>query len=114
MAVEVGRDLPGGLLITADARQNASSTQLDSREAIAQITQAKELAKTLVIALPIAEWSLKVSDGWPDDPAEDCDGPAWAGVIPVEACYRAAIPAPGLRTGIPVPESVRRIQDSSV
>jgi uncharacterized protein len=74
----------------------------------------KELAKTLVIALPIAEWSLKVSDGWPDDPAEDCDGPAWAGVIPVEACYRAAIPAPSLRTGIPVPESVRRIQDSSV
>jgi type VI secretion system secreted protein VgrG len=36
-----------GLLVTADARQNASSTQLDSREAISQLTQAKELAKTL-------------------------------------------------------------------
>ena len=22
----------------------------------------------LVLALPIAEWSLKVSEGWPDDP----------------------------------------------
>jgi uncharacterized protein len=74
----------------------------------------KELAKTLVLALPITEWSLKVSAGWPDDPPEDCAGLAWAGVIPVEICCRAAIPAPGLRTGIPVPESVRRIQDSSV
>jgi type VI secretion system secreted protein VgrG len=36
-----------GLLVSADARPNAASTQLDSREAIAQITQAKELAKTL-------------------------------------------------------------------
>jgi nitroimidazol reductase NimA-like FMN-containing flavoprotein (pyridoxamine 5'-phosphate oxidase superfamily) len=73
----------------------------------------KELAKTLVLALPIAEWSLKVSDGWPDDPPADCAGPAWAGVLPVQARYRAPIPAPGLRAGIPVPESVRRIRDSS-
>jgi type VI secretion system secreted protein VgrG len=36
-----------GLLLSADARANASSTQIDSREAIAQLAQAKELAKTL-------------------------------------------------------------------
>ena len=29
---------------------------------------AKELAATLVLAMPIDQWSLKVSDGWPDDP----------------------------------------------
>jgi nitroimidazol reductase NimA-like FMN-containing flavoprotein (pyridoxamine 5'-phosphate oxidase superfamily) len=74
----------------------------------------KELASTLVFALPITEWSLKISDGWPDDPPEDCDGPAWAGVIPVEVRHRSPIPAPDLRAGIPVPESVRRIHDSSV
>ena len=73
----------------------------------------KELAKTLVLALPIAEWSLKVSDGWPDDQPADCAGPAWAGVLPVQVRYRAPIPAPGLRSGIPVPESVQRIRDSS-
>jgi hypothetical protein len=73
----------------------------------------KELAKTLVLALPITEWSLKVSDGWPDDPPEDRAGPAWAGVIPVQVRYRAPIPAPGLRAGIPVPGSVRHIQDFS-
>jgi nitroimidazol reductase NimA-like FMN-containing flavoprotein (pyridoxamine 5'-phosphate oxidase superfamily) len=75
---------------------------------------AKELASTLVFALPITEWSLKISDGWPDDPPEDCDGPAWAGVIPVEVRHCSPIPAPDLRAGIPVPESVRRIHDSSV
>jgi len=74
----------------------------------------KELASTLVLALPIAEWSLKVSDGWPDDPQEDCAGPAWAGVIPVQVRYGAPIPAPDLRAGIPVPGSVRRIHDSPV
>ena len=73
----------------------------------------KELASTLVLALPITEWSLKVSGGWPDDPPEDCAGPAWAGVIPVQVRYGSPVPAPGLRAGIPVPESVRRIRDSA-
>ncbi len=36
-----------GMLLSADARPNAGSTQMDSREAIAQLTQAKELTKTL-------------------------------------------------------------------
>lgn len=86
---------------------------LPGRLAEVRRSTRKELAKTLVLALPITEWSLKVSDGWPDDPPEDCAGPAWAGVIPVQAGYHAPIPAPGLRAGIPVPESVRRIGDSS-
>jgi uncharacterized protein len=73
----------------------------------------KELAKTLVLALPIAEWSPKVSDGWPDDPTADCAGPAWAGVLPFQVRYRAPIPTPGPRAGIPIPESVRGIRDSS-
>lgn len=37
---------------------------------------AKELAATLVLALPIAEWSLKVSDGWSEDPESDIAGDA--------------------------------------
>jgi len=86
---------------------------LPGRLAEVRPSTRKELAKTLVLALPITEWSLKVSDGWPDDPTEDCAGPAWAGVLPVQVRYRAPIPAPDLRAGIPVPESVRRIQDSS-
>ncbi|TAM89176.1 MAG: pyridoxamine 5'-phosphate oxidase family protein [Jatrophihabitans sp.] len=67
----------------------------------------RELAATLVLAMPIATWSLKVSDAWPEDPPEDVAGPAWAGVVPVREVYGAALPAPDLRAGIRLPDSVR-------
>jgi hypothetical protein len=71
---------------------------------------ARELAATMVLALPLAEWSLKVSGGWPDDGEEDVAGDAWAGVVPIApAAYAAPVPAPGLRPGIGVPDSVRRL-----
>jgi uncharacterized protein len=95
------------------ALDTVAEALLPGRLAEVRRSTRKELAKTLVLALPITEWSLKVSDGWPDDPPEDCAGPAWAGVIPVQVRYCAPIPAPGLRTGIPVPESIRRIRNSS-
>ena len=68
---------------------------------------AKELAATLVLALPIREWSLKVSAGWPEDLADDVAGDAWAGIVPViPASYGSPVPAPDLRPGVPVPPSV--------
>ncbi|HEY3630121.1 MAG TPA: pyridoxamine 5'-phosphate oxidase family protein [Jatrophihabitantaceae bacterium] len=69
----------------------------------------KELAAVLVLALPIEQWSLKVSEGWPDDPADDVAGPAWAGVLPVLQSYDHPLPAPDLRAGIDLPESVREL-----
>jgi nitroimidazol reductase NimA-like FMN-containing flavoprotein (pyridoxamine 5'-phosphate oxidase superfamily) len=69
----------------------------------------KELAATLVLALPIAEWSLKVSDGWPEDPDVDLAGDSWAGVLPMQTSYPSALPAPDLRPGIEMPPSVRRL-----
>jgi uncharacterized protein len=69
---------------------------------------ARELAATLVLSLPIEQWSLKVSAGWPDDPPEDVAGPAWAGVVPMATSYGAPVAAPDLRGGIAVPESVLR------
>jgi nitroimidazol reductase NimA-like FMN-containing flavoprotein (pyridoxamine 5'-phosphate oxidase superfamily) len=68
-----------------------------------------ELAATLVLALPIDDWSLKVSDGWPEDEPDDVAGPAWAGVVPLTWSYDAPLPAPDLAPGIEVPESVRRL-----
>lgn len=69
----------------------------------------RELAATLVLELPILEWSLKVSDGWPDDPEEDIADDAWAGVVPIVTCYGEPLPAPDLRTGIGQPPSVRNL-----
>jgi len=67
-----------------------------------------ELAATLVLELPIDEWSLKISAGWPDDPDDDVAGDSWAGVVPMITSYAAPQPAPDLRAGIDVPGSVRR------
>jgi nitroimidazol reductase NimA-like FMN-containing flavoprotein (pyridoxamine 5'-phosphate oxidase superfamily) len=81
---------------------------LPGRLAEVRPSTKRELASTLVLALPIGEWSLKVSDGWPDDTAEDRAGTAWAGVLPAAVRYGGPEPAPDLRDGIAVPESVRR------
>jgi nitroimidazol reductase NimA-like FMN-containing flavoprotein (pyridoxamine 5'-phosphate oxidase superfamily) len=58
---------------------------------------AKELAATTLLRMPLREWSVKVSDGWPDDPVEDFDEPVWAGVLPIESAFGAPVPAPDLR-----------------
>jgi uncharacterized protein len=68
-----------------------------------------ELAATLVLELPITEWSLKISAGWPEDPDDDVAGNSWAGVVPMTNRYASPAPAPDLRAGIGVPESVRRL-----
>jgi uncharacterized protein len=68
---------------------------------------AAELAATLVLGLPIDDWSLKISAGWPEDEEDDVAGPSWAGVVPVRQTYGAPLAAPDLRDGIDVPASVR-------
>jgi hypothetical protein len=70
-----------------------------------------ELAATLVLGLPIVEWSLKVSERWPEDPTEDVAGDAWAGVVPQYVGYGPPRPAPDLRPGVPVPASVQRLAE---
>ncbi len=73
-----------------------------------------ELAATLVLALPIEDWSLKISAGWPEDEDDDVAGPAWAGVVPVRQAYDAPQDAPDLRAGIVVPPSVRALTDRAL
>jgi nitroimidazol reductase NimA-like FMN-containing flavoprotein (pyridoxamine 5'-phosphate oxidase superfamily) len=68
----------------------------------------RELAATMVLSMPILEWSVKVSAGWPEDEPADVSGGAWAGVIPFHGMRIGdPQPAPDLRPGIPVPGSVR-------
>lgn len=66
----------------------------------------KELAGTCVLALPITEWSVKVSDGDPEDPPEDQELEIWAGVVPFELRAGAPRAAADLRPGIPLPPSL--------
>jgi len=67
----------------------------------------RELAATLVLALPLDECSVKVSAGPPDDDPADLDLPVWAGVLPLRMTCGVARPAPDLSADLPVPAYVR-------
>jgi nitroimidazol reductase NimA-like FMN-containing flavoprotein (pyridoxamine 5'-phosphate oxidase superfamily) len=70
----------------------------------------RELAATSVLGLALAEASAKVRVGsTDDDESPDAELDVWAGVIPFVSSYGEPEPAPGLRAGIPIPASVRRL-----
>ncbi len=97
----------------AQALLSVGERLIPGRTAEVRGSTPRELAATMVLAMPIAEWSLKVSDGWPEDPDDDVAGEAWAGVVPLTTARAStAVPAPDLRAGIPVPPSVRRLLES--
>lgn len=85
---------------------------LPGRTAEIRRSTPRELAATLVLALPILTWSFKSSDGFPEDPAEDLAGSAWAGAVPLRTGFDEPIPNPDLRPGIDVPASVRALTDA--
>ncbi|HVQ87374.1 MAG TPA: pyridoxamine 5'-phosphate oxidase family protein [Actinomycetes bacterium] len=80
---------------------------LPGRWADARHPNKKELAATLVLALPLDETSVKVADGPPTDEPEDIELPIWAGVVPMREVLGSPIDAPDLRKPYPVPEYVK-------
>jgi len=69
----------------------------------------KELAATLVLSLPIEEWSVRISDYWPEDPDDDIAGAAWAGQVRFGQAPVTVLDASDLRAGIDAPASVRAL-----
>ncbi len=69
----------------------------------------KELAATAVIALPLAEASVKVRSGGPKDDPEDYDSGIWAGVLPSSLTFGPAQPDPALTAGITVPKHIEAL-----
>jgi nitroimidazol reductase NimA-like FMN-containing flavoprotein (pyridoxamine 5'-phosphate oxidase superfamily) len=66
----------------------------------------KELAATALLALDLAEASVKVRTGPPGDEEEDLGLPVWAGVLPVRTVVGEPEPCPLLPAGTPVPDRV--------
>ena len=62
----------------------------------------KELAATLVLALPLDEVSAKVSDKMPEDDPQDVDRPVWGGIVPIRESF--GVPVAG-RDGCGVPRA---------
>jgi nitroimidazol reductase NimA-like FMN-containing flavoprotein (pyridoxamine 5'-phosphate oxidase superfamily) len=92
----LGDDLLAGLEVV-------SEHLMPGRWADARQPTRKELAQTMLLALPLDEWSLKVSDAPPDDAEDDLDLPVWAGVLPLREVAGQPVPAPDLRGTPPVP-----------
>jgi nitroimidazol reductase NimA-like FMN-containing flavoprotein (pyridoxamine 5'-phosphate oxidase superfamily) len=67
----------------------------------------RELKATLVMRLPITEFSAKVRTGPPIDNDEDYSFPAWAGVLPLQMVTGSPISDPKLDPKTPVPRYVR-------
>jgi uncharacterized protein len=66
----------------------------------------KEVAATAVLALPLAEASVKIRSGGPKDDAEDYQLGLWAGVIPAALTFGPAEPDPALNGNVPIPQHI--------
>lgn len=99
--------------VPADAKaavlEAMSDRIIPGRSGEVRPSSRKELAATTVLALPIERWSLRVSDGWPEDEPEDMAGDAWAGRVRFGSPDATLEPSPDLRQGIPVPSSVEAL-----
>ena len=91
-----------------------TDTFIPGRVAELRASTRKELAATVVLRLPIGSdnWSLKISDGWPEDPESDVAAGDWAGVVPITTSYGTPLRAPDCEESIPVAASVRALTGS--
>jgi nitroimidazol reductase NimA-like FMN-containing flavoprotein (pyridoxamine 5'-phosphate oxidase superfamily) len=80
---------------------------LPGRWADSRLPNEKELKQTLVLRLPIEEFSAKVRQGPAIDDEEDLSFPTWAGVIPLETVAGTPISDALLNLDTPVPEYAR-------
>ncbi|MGY2003140.1 pyridoxamine 5'-phosphate oxidase family protein [Blastococcus sp. SYSU DS1024] len=76
-----------------------------------RLPDRKELAATAVLALDLAEASVKIRTGPPGDDERDIEGagtpdPVWAGVLPVRTVLGEPQPCPLLPAGTAVPPRV--------
>lgn len=70
----------------------------------------QELKGTAILALRIAEASVKTRCGPPDDDdSPDAERNTWAGVIPLQSAYGSPQASPGLRAGIALSPSIKRL-----
>lgn len=87
-----------------DALRVLTEHLIPGRWADARHPNPKERAKTMTLALPLDEWSVKVGDGPPQDEPEDYTqepwASVWAGILPMAQ-----------RTGTPIPDAVTMERD---
>lgn len=90
-----------------DALRTLSEHLLPGRWAEARQPSRKERAATMTLALPLDEWSVKVSDGGPDDDPDDLSDPEllrlWAGRVPIREAFGTPLPDAHCPPDTPLP-----------
>ena len=94
--------------------ETLTDTFIPGRVAELRASTRKELAATVVLRLPIGpdNWSLKISDGWPEDPESDVAAGGWAGVVPITTSYGTPLRAPDCDESTPVAASAEALTGS--
>lgn len=76
---------------------------LPGRRASLRPMTRKEVAATIVLRLPVEEFSVKSRSGDPGDEGDDIHYPVWAGVMPLRLEFGEPIPAGNLDAGLREP-----------
>lgn len=97
---------PGRLVDDPAERRHALDLVVDQvvpgRSATLRPMTGKELAATMVVALPLAEASMKQRTGGPNDDQSDIDAGVWAGVLPLRTVAGPLMPDPDASGAPPV------------
>ncbi len=98
-----------GRLLTDEAERMAAleiivENMLPGQWDATRTPNRKEMAATAVLAVPLAEASVKIRTGPPSDEPEDYETDIWAGVVPVRVEYGKPEPDSLLPDTIAVPE----------
>lgn len=107
-AVVIGR-----CRVVEDAEERARALDLvvdhmvPGRAATLRPPTRKELAATVVLALPLAEASVKRRAGGPKDDPEDVEAGGWAGVVPLRTVAGAPEPDPWSPPVVPADVAAR-------
>jgi nitroimidazol reductase NimA-like FMN-containing flavoprotein (pyridoxamine 5'-phosphate oxidase superfamily) len=90
-----------------EALRSLSEHIVPGRWAESRQPNEREIKATLVMRLPITEFSAKVRQGPPIDDEDDYGFPTWAGVIPLEMVAGTPINDPRLDPKTPAPGYAR-------
>lgn len=79
----------------------------------ARSPNAKELAATELVEVPLEEASAKIRTGPPVDDEGDLDLPVWAGILPASIIWGPPVPMPMNRAAMPAPRYLLEYQRGS-
>jgi nitroimidazol reductase NimA-like FMN-containing flavoprotein (pyridoxamine 5'-phosphate oxidase superfamily) len=104
----------GKASLVGDAEKDAaldalSDSMIPGRVKEVRSSTKKELAATIIVALPLDECSVKISANSVEDAESDLNQGTWAGIVPIITSFGTPIPADDESAGLEVPESIKRL-----